>query len=404
MNLYLIGISGKIGSGKDSLARTLNLYFPGYVCHLASPLKGLIFLDHMWALSSKPQLCPFTRKMLQVVGGSGREIDNDIWIKVLLTQIINNIGLHCAEICKDTRMENVDIKHFLFYIPDVRFVNEAKFFKSLNNYGDIVLTGIKNSFIKYCNYFKIEQENIDFFISKFLNNIVFKSYLIKLFKLDNFLYSENNEIIFNDCSETDSETKEFLSLIDDEYEFIVPNISNHVSVREHNILEGVKLFNKLYQLFGLEPLSSIGRSSPKLFISLPISFGIYDIDSRQKELCHLAEKFSFKPILPFLGHDDEIKRFLSYSKKPYNEYTREVWRTNILDKIRACDCGLVYYDRTSVGVTEELIFLSLFNKPIATVIKNYNYVSHPTITTWSNNEIFNDCETALTNLMLKFLF
>lgn len=145
----IIGIAGKIGSGKDLVARMINFiykYSDKYqdfyykkgvlyenICHFADKLKEICsilinedyekFSDREFKNSSIPLLLgsPSIRKLLQDVGTCMKEkIDPDLWIKLLFEKTKN---------------------WKLIIIPDVRFQNEVD---AIHERGGIVIQIIRD--------------------------------------------------------------------------------------------------------------------------------------------------------------------------------------------------------------------------------------------------------------------
>lgn len=120
--MLIIGLAGKSGSGKSTLARHLAICYDGIVAPFAASLKGAV----MWRLggtSWHPQWDTESRKALQKCGMRGREIEPDLWIKVLSA---------CFE---DSEFKSI-------IIPDVRFENEVEF---IHKRGGVVLYLVKGS-------------------------------------------------------------------------------------------------------------------------------------------------------------------------------------------------------------------------------------------------------------------
>ena len=116
----IIGISGKMGCGKDTVAKIIENNFKEkdfVITHFADPLKrfcmdylGLSYND-VYTESGKKKFNYFwgmtNREILQKVGTNALRngFDKDIWIKIMKTEF--------------ARYKNV-------LIPDVRFDNEAQ--------------------------------------------------------------------------------------------------------------------------------------------------------------------------------------------------------------------------------------------------------------------------------------
>lgn len=120
----IIGLSGKIGSGKDTAAELIEKQYiykhkkiSDSLYKIVSNLTGsdVDYLKSRKGKSSKAQPFDMTvRELLQNIGMKMREIDEDFWLKLLF----HNSG-----------KENI-------VISDVRFKNEADYIK--NNNGILV--------------------------------------------------------------------------------------------------------------------------------------------------------------------------------------------------------------------------------------------------------------------------
>jgi hypothetical protein len=104
----IVGIAGKIGSGKTLLANKLRVWLDALVFSFAGSLKGLVSRYEVGGYF--PQFYDGWRRELQVVGMLGRMVEDDLWIKVLESALIGLEG------------ENI-------VISDVRFKNELEFIK-----------------------------------------------------------------------------------------------------------------------------------------------------------------------------------------------------------------------------------------------------------------------------------
>lgn len=113
----LIGLTGRIGSGKTTIARHLVSHYGFTDYSFATPIKEMICvltgcsmedLDSQTFKDSKPSgLDVSYRTLLQTLGTEwGRNLDPDFWLKVLNTKLSNQKG---------------DIT-----VSDVRFDNEAE--------------------------------------------------------------------------------------------------------------------------------------------------------------------------------------------------------------------------------------------------------------------------------------
>jgi hypothetical protein len=115
----LVGIAGKAGAGKDTLANALDEYAKFSVASFAFPLKaGLAMMfdfgidrwdDRDWKEAPLEGLGISPRRLAQTLGTEwGRMLDPGLWVRAMERQI---------ESYSDTRV----------VIPDVRFENEAAF-------------------------------------------------------------------------------------------------------------------------------------------------------------------------------------------------------------------------------------------------------------------------------------
>jgi hypothetical protein len=128
----ILGLIGKINSGKNTFANSLIKDFNFISIAFADPLKKIaqemfdIPTENLWGPSEKRDAR--TRTILQVLGTDiGRGIDPDIWVKKTLKRI------------KILQKENHDIYGLIpninktsnIVITDVRFPNEAQALKDM---------------------------------------------------------------------------------------------------------------------------------------------------------------------------------------------------------------------------------------------------------------------------------
>lgn len=134
----IIGISGRMGSGKDTVAKIIKDKFPDKnfeIIHFADPLKlfcidylGLHY-DYVYTEKGKKCFNPYwnmtNREILQKVGTDALRngFDKDVWVKIMELRILNNPDKN-------------------FIIPDVRFDNEAEM---VNKHSGIMLNITRNS-------------------------------------------------------------------------------------------------------------------------------------------------------------------------------------------------------------------------------------------------------------------
>lgn len=95
-----IAISGKIASGKTSLANEIILNSDKKIglFSFASPIKKIAY--ECFCMSTDPNLKD--RKLLQNIGQKLREIDQDVWVNAFLNLIKNEDNV----ICDDLRFKN----------------------------------------------------------------------------------------------------------------------------------------------------------------------------------------------------------------------------------------------------------------------------------------------------------
>src|SRR5258706_4604274 len=111
----ILGLSGKAGSGKDTVAALLGKRTGAVRVAFADKLKaavGAVFdftHEQMYDAAKKEEIDPFweetPRRVLQEVGQHMRKLDSDIWVKAALRS--------CTDTSKD------------YVITDVRYPNEA---------------------------------------------------------------------------------------------------------------------------------------------------------------------------------------------------------------------------------------------------------------------------------------
>jgi hypothetical protein len=183
---YIIGFSGKIGSGKDYVAKNIflpmliNLKINPLILSFADPLKQEFALRYE---STYEELYinknNITRKRLQDVGDDFR---NKYGATVYVNAMKMNIKLH-------TERSNVKC----IIIPDVRFPEEMKFIQ--NNGGKVFRIVAKNRSIdklkKECNEDK-EEMNLR------SNHISETALDDKCF--DGYVKNDNDDNIFNDIN------------------------------------------------------------------------------------------------------------------------------------------------------------------------------------------------------------
>lgn len=128
MKAKLIGITGKAGAGKDSLADAMVQEFGAVKHNFALPLKQMLNVLMGWQMKDwdnrefKEAEIDWLnntspRKMAQYLGTEwGRNlIDPDLWVKIAMMKYHDHAFRHSEP----------------FVIPDVRFDNEARTIRSL---------------------------------------------------------------------------------------------------------------------------------------------------------------------------------------------------------------------------------------------------------------------------------
>ena len=105
--MKIIGIAGNMGSGKDTIAKIMiEEGIADYSCSFASNVK--YYAEKLFGVDYKDRT-PEVRNILQLLGGKMREIDQNVWVKLLMDQI--------------KWIPDIDIKTVI--ITDVRYKNEA---------------------------------------------------------------------------------------------------------------------------------------------------------------------------------------------------------------------------------------------------------------------------------------
>jgi dephospho-CoA kinase len=126
----IIGISGKAGSGKDTVAQMLFEKIAGgkIITHFADNLKNIIskllrvsYQDLMNPEFKKKTVDLFPqytyRTLMQAIGTKFREIDKDFWVKLMMETFKYS-------------------DNYTIIIPDVRYKNEAE---AIKNKGGVLI-------------------------------------------------------------------------------------------------------------------------------------------------------------------------------------------------------------------------------------------------------------------------
>ena len=162
--MTLIGITGRLGSGKDEVAKIIQRLEPGWevkkfagklkqICGILAGVDPVKFEDQEF----KKQMSPFGmtyRELLQKVGTEGmrNNIDKDVWVKALFADFIEQYTIDFSKIPEDIRDDipkaidyvenvlNISLKNkspnssSKWIITDVRFPNEADAIKERGGY------------------------------------------------------------------------------------------------------------------------------------------------------------------------------------------------------------------------------------------------------------------------------
>jgi len=109
--MFIVGIGGKIGTGKTSVAHYLSILYDGHVLPIAGSLKGL-YLSVLGVNVFFPQKDVSARRALQEYGSAGRSISPSLWVSTLLSYFSSSDGSF-----KPT------------FIPDIRYPDEISFLR-----------------------------------------------------------------------------------------------------------------------------------------------------------------------------------------------------------------------------------------------------------------------------------
>ena len=121
--MRLIGISGKAGSGKDTVADIILQQYPGFKRAMAKPIKDAfeaVFGFDPDSISRQEKETPFMgfhfspRRAMQTLGTEwGRELDENVWLRLA-----------------HRHYNSVFRKSGYLVIPDIRFKNEAAWLRA----------------------------------------------------------------------------------------------------------------------------------------------------------------------------------------------------------------------------------------------------------------------------------
>ena len=176
----IIGICGKINTGKDTIADILCGEYGFLRVSFADPIKifclrmfpDILTDEILWGSSSNRT--PKIRQLLQYLGTEvARKFDPNVWIKPTLNRIkqIQETGIDPLSRLADT------IHTRPIVVPDIRFINEAQALREINarlikitrprNYE---LAGTKNSARKHISETGIDHIPSELFFTHIDNN------------------------------------------------------------------------------------------------------------------------------------------------------------------------------------------------------------------------------------------
>jgi len=196
--MKLIGLCGKMGSGKTTLAQIMIDH--GIAYRKISFANGVRFAaKYLFDIDSRKRN-KRTREILQQIGQKMRDIDPDVWIKTMIK------GLNYIP----------DIENEIIVIDDVRYKNEVEWI--LKNNGIIIIIGCDDETRRK----RIEKRDNIFIPSEKWHEISFHKSELEI----NFIYTEfidHKNVYFYANRNTDDIEGQFLDWIDivwkDENEF-----------------------------------------------------------------------------------------------------------------------------------------------------------------------------------------
>lgn len=152
-NVYLIvvGIIGKMGSGKTTVAKYLIENYNFLKLSFADALKKMLIEVGILTHSELyPTKTPYARKMLQVIGTDiiRNKIDSDYWVKKFKERVIE-----ICQLCKPVNNDNVITKpqEVRIVVDDIRFPNE--FFCVVNELNGKIIKIVRNDNSNCYNHF-----------------------------------------------------------------------------------------------------------------------------------------------------------------------------------------------------------------------------------------------------------
>lgn len=130
----LVGITGRAGSGKDTIASVLAEHIPAVrIMRFSEPIKQICRDVFGWQMrhtdgDMKDVVDPITgvmpRVAMQTLGTDwGRNLRSDVWIQLLLRRYVDAISR--ARVAQHGHSSVIDQVHHVI-VPDVRFIDEAR--------------------------------------------------------------------------------------------------------------------------------------------------------------------------------------------------------------------------------------------------------------------------------------
>lgn len=151
--MQIIGLTGKAGAGKTTVAMHLERHYGFKRLSFAEPLKrmlietGLATYEELYVTKT-----PMSRKLMQVIGTDiiRNRVDKDFWVKQMAERII----------------ELTRSGYFRFVIDDVRFQNEADFIRRLGGIVILITRDCKDRVTDYNH----ESERLDLIVDATVTN------------------------------------------------------------------------------------------------------------------------------------------------------------------------------------------------------------------------------------------
>jgi len=120
---YIVGLAGRKGVGKDTVANFLSAWFDAIHIKLAAPLKGMLFSHDVNAFN---HVSPRTRRKLQELGDFCLQEDDTIFARLAAYQISERI---MSEIKFYKHINSDPLVPLLFVISDIRYPHEVKYLR-----------------------------------------------------------------------------------------------------------------------------------------------------------------------------------------------------------------------------------------------------------------------------------